>query len=256
MKRNICIIAILLLFGSSFTACKKDLDTYDGLTGIYFAPAIDGRNYVGVDSTIVSFAYAKSTTKDSVMKLVVRVSGEPTNVARTFKLSVMPTSTAISGQHYDIQNTPFTIPANSVADTIKIKLKRTTEMLTTSFSLKLQLEGNENFNTPMQDRVTNTATGKKLSFITHTIWINDIVKKPKAWIDSYLGTFSRKKLFLLAEVAEIKNIGDLDDLNLSPISKIVYYGTFMQRYLNEMKASNNTILDEDKSEMIMGPLVQ
>jgi len=237
-------------------ACQKDLETYNGITGIYFTPAIDGRNSIGIDSTIISFAYAKPATKDSIMKLVVRISGEPTNVARTFKLSILPTSTAIPGQHYEMMNPEFIIPANKVADTLKIKLKRTTDMLTESLILRLKLEDNENFNTPMQDRVINTATGKKLSFTTHAIWVNDLIKKPRAWIDGYLGSFSRKKLFLLAEVAEIKNIGDLDDLTLTPLSKTVYYGTFMQRYLNEMKATGKTIYEDNGSEMIMGPAVQ
>nr|WP_121269563.1 DUF4843 domain-containing protein [Pedobacter schmidteae] len=257
MMNNNRYIAMFLLLCTALVACKKELKTYDGLTGIYFAPAVDTRNYVGVDSTAISFAFAKASLMDSVMKLVVRVSGEPVNRERGFKLSIDPTSTAIVGQHYEILNSGFVIPANKVADTLKIKMKRTTDMLSQTFTIRLKLEANENFDTPMQDRVINTVTGKKLSFITHTIWVNDIVKKPKAWLDDYLGPFSRKKLFLLAEVAEIKNIGDLDDYVITSISKLNYYGAFMQRYLNEMKANNKTIYEADeKTEMIMGPRVQ
>lgn len=257
MNNNKYIIAIVLLFCSLWMACKKELKTYDGLTGIYFAPAVDTRNYAGIDSTSISFAFAKASLMDSVMKLVVRVSGEPVNRERGFKLTIDPASTAIAGQHYEILNPGFVIPANTVADTLKIKMKRTADMLSQTFTIRLKLEANENFETPMQDRVINTATGKKLSFTTHTIWVNDIVKKPQAWLDAYLGTFSRKKLFLLAEIAEIKNIGDLDNYTLTPISKLVYYGTFMQRYLNEMKANGKTIYEENgTTEMIMGTLVQ
>lgn len=257
MNNNRYILAIILLFCIAGMACKKELKTYDGLTGIYFAPAIDTRNAVGVDSTAMSFTFAKAGLKDSVMRLVVRISGNPTERDRVFKLNIHPTSTAVAGQHYEILNPDFMIRAGTVADTLKIKMKRTPDMLTQTFILRLKLEANENFDTPMQDRVVNLVTGKKLSFTTYTFSINDIVKKPQAWIDGYLGTFSRKKLFLLAEVAEIKNIGDLDNFSLTPISKLIYYGTFMQRYLNEMKANGKTIYEEDNTtEMIMGTSVQ
>ncbi|MNL27129.1 hypothetical protein D3C87_1486980 [compost metagenome] len=71
-----------------------------------------------------------------------------------------------------------------------------------------------------------------------------------------MGAFSRKKLFLMAEVAEIKNLGDLDNTTITTIPKTIYYGTFMQRYLNEMKAAGKTIYEDNGSEMIMGPSVQ
>jgi hypothetical protein len=256
MNKNVYIMALLLLCSSSFMACKKDLKTYDGLSGIYFVKAVDRVSYVGVDSTVVSFAYAKSTVKDSIMKLVVGVSGRPENKDRSFKLTINPASTAIASQHYEIMNPDFIIPANKLQDTLKIKLKRTISMLTQTYLLKLRLENNENFDTPMQDRIINSVTGKKLSFVNHTIWINDIIVKPKTWMEAYLGDFSRKKLFLLAEVAEIKDLGVLDDLSATPFTKILYYGSFMQRYLNEMKAAGKTIYEDNGSEMIMGPSVQ
>lgn len=256
MNRNIYIMAMLLLCSSSFMACKKDLKTYDGLSGIYFVKAVDRGSYIGVDTTLISFAYAKSTVKDSIMKLVVGVSGRPADKDRSFKLSINPASTAIAGQHYEILNPDFIIPANKLQDTLRIKLKRTTSMLTQTYLLKIKLENNENFDTPMQDRIINTATGKKLSFVNHTIWINDIIVKPKMWMEAYLGDFSRKKLFLLAEVAEIKDIGVLDDSALTPFTKVLYYGSFMQRYLNEMKAAGKTVYEDNGSEMIMGPSVQ
>lgn len=258
MKRNIYVIAVFLFFCSGIIACKKDLKTYDGEEGIYFLSSFrfSSGTEIGVDSTAISFAYAKTIAKDSTIFLPVKIAGKSTGTDREFKLSIDPSSTAVPGTHYEMLSTNFFIPANQVIGLIGVKLKRTPDMLTKNFLLIFKLEENNNFKTLMQDVVINTTTGKKKSYIQHTVWINDILKKPKSWFDTYLGVFSKKKLFLLADVAEIKDLSDLDNTSITTIPKVIYYGTFMQRYLNEMKASGKTIYEDDGTEMIMGPSVQ
>lgn len=257
MKKYIYIIIALVTIGSLFSACKKDLKTFEGETGIYFLPSVFTweKKPIG-DSTVISFSYAKSTLKDSVILIPVMISGPTSTTDKDFKLTIDPASTAVPGTHYEILNKNFVIPANGQAAIVGIKLHRTTDMLTKDYLMILNLESNENFKLTMRDRILDAATGKKVSYIRYKIHLNDILKKPAAWLDAYLGPFSRKKLFLMAEVAEIKDIGDLDNINLTSISKLVFYGTFMQRYLNEMKASGKTIYEEDGKEMRMGDSVQ
>ncbi|WP_315815442.1 hypothetical protein [Paraflavitalea speifideaquila] len=49
----------------------------------------------------------------------------------------------------------------------------------------------------------------------------------------------------------------VDRLNTTiTIAELIYFGRFMQRYLNEQKAAGNIIKEEDGSDMIMGPSVQ
>ncbi|NQX42041.1 protein of unknown function [Pedobacter steynii] len=257
MKKYIYIVIALVAIGSLFSACKKDLKTFEGETGIYFLPSVFiWEKKAAGDSTVISFSYAKSTLKDSVIQIPVMISGPTSTKDRDFKLTIDPLSTAIPDTHYKILNEKFTIPANGQAAIVSIMLHRTADMLTRDYVMILNLESNENFKTTMRDRVLDAATGKKISYIRYKIRLNDILKKPAAWLDSYLGPFSRKKLFLMAETAEIKNIGDLDNTMLTSISKVVFYGTFMQRYLNEMKASGKTIYEEDGKEMRMGDAVQ
>jgi hypothetical protein len=257
MKKYIYVVIALVAIGSLFSACKKDLKTFEGETGIYFSPSVFAweKRPVG-DSTVISFSFAKSTLKDSVILLPVMIAGPTSTTDKDFKLTIDPASTAVPGTHYEILNKNFMIPENGQAAVVGIKLHRTTDMLTKDYALILNLESNENFKTTMRDRVLDAATGRKISYISYKIHLNDILKKPAAWLDYYLGPFSRKKLFLLAETAEIKDIGDLDNTNLTSISKVVFYGTFMQRYLNEMKASGKTIYEEDGKEMRMGDGVQ
>lgn len=256
MKKNHIIIAVLLL-AAVFTACKKGLNSYEGTAGIYFRLAVlQFSNNPGRDSTAISYSYAKASVKDSLIAIPVQISGAPSPADREYKLTIDPKTTAIAGTHYEILNQRFVIPANAVEQYIFINLHRTPDMLSNNFRLVLNLEENEHFGIPMKDRLVNATTGKRLSFIKHTIWVNDILKKPAAWLDGYLGPFSRKKLFLLAEVAEIPNIGDLDNTALTSIGKVQFYGTFLLRYLNDMKASGKTVYEDDGKEMVMGPSVQ
>ena len=258
MKRYIYVIATVLFCCGAMISCKKDLKTYDGASGIYFLHSMVSLNNIASnDSLVVSFAYAKTTTKDSLVLVPVRITGAPANKDREFKMTIAPSSTAIAGTHYEILTKTLLIPANQTTAIIVVNLKRTLDMLENTFMVRFNLEENDNFKMPMKDVVVNTATGKKKSYITYSIWVSDILKKPKAWFDHYMGTFSRKKLFLLAEVAGIENIGDLDNTSITTIPKTIYYGTFLQRYLNEMKAGGKTIYEEDGvTEMIMGPGVQ
>lgn len=258
MKRYIYVIAASLFFCAGIMGCKKDLKTFEDEGSIYFSNAYRFFNgsQVGVDSTLVSFAYAKSTKKDSIVLLAVKLVGNMASVDREFKVSIDKSSTAVMGTHYEFLTSKFVIPANQTIGLIGIDLKRTPDMRDKNLLLKLKLEENENFKTTMLDVVTNSTTGKTKSYIMHTVWINDILKRPSAWFDSYLGTFTQKKLFLLAELAEITNIADLDNSSITTIPKVIYYGTFMQRYLNEMKMAGKTIYEDDGTEMIMGPSVQ
>lgn len=256
MKNYKNIITVLLLASCVLLACKKDLKTYDGEESIYFLSSVAPLNKGAVnDSMLITFAYAKPNLQDSTVKLSVRIAGSPVGTDREFKLVVDPASTAQAGIHYSIGQ-KFVIPANEVTAHLDVKLKRTAEMRENNYTIIFKLEDNQFFKTPMKDRVLNATTGKVLKFTTYSIWINDILRKPKAWQEIYLGTFSRKKMFLLSELLEIPDLSVLDDTQLTPIPKRVYYATFMQRYLNEMKAAGKTIYDENGSEMIMGAGVQ
>lgn len=258
MKKYIYPIFTLLLLGSVFSSCKKGLNDFDGQTGIYFLRAVEPLrvNDALLDSTQVTFSYTKASTIDSVLLIPVRISGAPLNTDRDYQLSVDPVTDAILNQHYQILNSRIFIPANKVTDTLKVKLLRTTDMQTKSYTLVLNLESNEHFKTTMKDRLIDQATGKRLSLISHRIYFTDVLVKPKAWLDAYLGTFSRKKLYFMGEVLSLNDLSVLDDRKLTNPGKLAYYGSFMQRYLNEMKAAGNTVLDEDNTEMKMGPAAQ
>ncbi|TKC60218.1 DUF4843 domain-containing protein [Pedobacter hiemivivus] len=253
MKNIVYSLSILILLVVG--ACKKSsLITYQGQPDIYFDDATRLPTLPGdiiLDSTIVSFAY--STVTDSISKIIIGVTGAKADHDRTYKLEIDPKSTAISGKHYDALPTSFTIRKNKLKDTVLLKMHRTVDLQTTESTLILNLQANENFVTSMADKVINKTTGKKYSYITYKVYINDIVKRPSGWFDTYLGVFSRKKLFLMVDVLNVQPSFFVGQPSLGILGA---YGKYMQRYLNDQKAAGKTVFEDDGTEMIMGPGVQ
>ncbi|SFG92062.1 DUF4843 domain-containing protein [Pedobacter insulae] len=246
---TLCAIMTVML-GLS---CEKPLETYSGKSSIYFNEAGRLPVYSGEpikDSTNLSFSLAKS--KDSIINMVIAATGATSDVDRTYKLVINPSSTAIEGKHYEFLTRDFSIKKSKTLDTVKIKFFRTMDMQATNFLLSFDLEENESFATLMSYKTINSA-GKIHSFVNYRWFVNDIIKRPGRWLDVYLGTFSRKKLFLMVEVLGVDPI-KLD--SSVSIAETLAYGKFMQRYLNDQRAAGNTILEEDGSAMIMGSAAQ
>jgi hypothetical protein len=255
MKNIIYNLALLLLLSVAGLSCKKsELFTYQGKADIYFDAATKLPGFNGeviTDSTIVSFAY--STVQDSISKIIIGVTGAMKDYDRSYKLQVSPVSTAVAGKHYDFISTDFVIKKNTLKDTLFLNLHRTKDMQSTEPLLILHLEENDSFVTSMRDKLLSTTTGKKMSYVTYKVYVNDIIKKPSGWFDFYLGTFSRKKLFLMVDVLSVEPSFFIGTPSLGIL---LAYGKFMQRYLNEMKAAGKTIYEEDGTEMIMGTEAQ
>jgi hypothetical protein len=253
MKKNKFYAAALLILILA-SACEKKLESYQGKNDIYFndagrLPAFSGDAIK--DSTIMSFSLAKNT--DSIVNMIIKTAGTLSDTDRPYKLTIDPSSTALAGKHYDLISQVFSIKKNKLQDTVKIRFHRSADMQTQNFTLLFNLEGNENFSIEMKDKVINTTTGQKLSFIKYKWFINDIIKKPGRWLDGYFGTFTRKKLSLIVQVLGVEP--SYIDTSIS-IAEMTAYAKFMQRYLNEQKAFGNTIYEDDGSEMIMGVSVQ
>ncbi|MCZ4243182.1 DUF4843 domain-containing protein [Pedobacter punctiformis] len=253
MKKNLYRISALLIL-VSILSCEKSLEPYHGLPDIYFnetARLQKSQGEILTDSVAISFSLSKA--QDSIQPIIIAATGAPVNEDREYKMVIDPASTAIAGKHYVALPQSFTIKKNKVRDTIPLKLIRTADIQTTGVTLFFNLEPNQNFVTEMKDKIIDKLSGKKMSFIKYRLYINDILKKPGRWLDTYLGTFSKKKLMLMAQVI------NLDPIYLDKsvaVGEVAAYGKYMQRYLNEQKNAGNTIYEEDGTEMAMGPSSQ
>ena len=249
MKLFKLFISIVFLVG--LFSCKKDsIMTYNSENNIYFEPSVRS---TPLDTTAISFAFAGGAAKDSTIKIIVLVSGVPTNADRPYSIFVdKDSSTAKAGIHFEEPNAMQRIKAGNVRDTINLKLLRTEDMLDSNFKIILKLKANENFNTAMSfKKISDTRT---LSYIKYTVNVNDILVKPKRWLDTYLGTFTRKKLFMICDLLDTTP-AYMDAQ--AGVGDIVFYGQYMQRYLNQMEKEGNTIYEDDGvTKMKMGLSVQ
>lgn len=249
MKLNKIIIAFVLVVG--LFSCKKDvLMTYNSENSVYFEPSVRS---TPLDTTAVSFAFAGGTAKDSTINIIVLVSGAPATVDRTYGLYIdKDSSTAKAGVHFEAPNATQSIKAGYVRDTIRLKLLRTQDMLDSNFTIVFKLKANENFNTAMSSKIISPT--RTLNYIKYTVNVNDILVKPKRWLDTYLGTFTRKKLFMICDMLDTTPA--YMDTSVG-VGDIVFYGQFMQRYLNQMEKDGNTVYEDDGvTKMKMGPSVQ
>lgn len=249
MKKLIYSIA-LFFFTVSFISCEKGLMNFDAETAdVYFSEA--GRNIpaLAYDSLYVSLAYSKAP--DSIRNVVVAVTGPPVDHDRAYGIQINDTSTAIAGVHYELLTKEFVIQKNRLSDTIQVKLLRTADMQTESFELMFDLLPNENFGTDWKTRIIG---GKPIKTIKTKIRYNDIVRKPGRWLDSYWGTFTRKKLFYVCEFLEITPQYMDTDMTVAEntvLPKIV------QRHLNKENLAGRTVYEDDNiTPMRMGNSAQ
>lgn len=255
--KKILIISLLFLSLFGFTSCEQEeIKTYSGTNSIYFSPAVvpyftANVTRVLTDSTGFSFSFDSPETEGRVFKIPIAVQGKASNTDRKVKVSIDPLSTAVNGTHFSIPDN-IIIPAGKEVDTIAITVYRTPDMKDKSFLLILNLEENEFFNTNMKTKVTNVLTQKTMSFITFKLTFDDKLSQPKGWIVLNFGVFTAKKFYLMCELMHLDPMIFTQvpgSAGLSP-GEMQYYRNFMKRYLEDQKASGNTIYEDDGTEMI------
>lgn len=224
--------------------------TYQGQASIYFQD-VARPTWPLPDSSVVAFSFIDAT--DSIQPLVIAASGIPADQDRPYKISISDKSTAVEGVHYKILNQPLRIKAQKTNDTVWIHWQRTADLLVHPVELELSLQPNDHFAVNMMDQLLNPTTGATKSYTRHRIITHDIIARPTNWMDGFTGPFSRKKFLLMVEVLGISN---QYLMNLAPIAEWTAFAKLMQRYLNEQKSLGNIILDEDNTEMTMGPVGQ
>lgn len=234
------LLFIFIAFTALMTGCKKaSIKTYEGKDAIYFLLPFASVN--PADSMNISFALGGPNLTDSILKIPVRISGSPVSIERLFQIKYEDSSTAIKGVHY-VEPSRTAVAGNAVTDTIMLKVRRTEEMKTQSFVLYLTLVDNNNFVTPIKSKVLNSLTGQVLHYTQMKIIINDILAKPQYWLDAYLGTFSRKKVYLMSQVLGIS----VESIALNKdIGTEQFWGKYMKLYLEDQKANGTPVYEED-----------
>ena len=251
--KKILILSILLFSLFGLTSCdKEEIETYKATNNIYFPLAVFPayNNAPLIDSTGFSFSFDKANVTGRIYSIPVQVQGTVSDVDRQIKVSVDPSSTAILGTH-------FSLPENIVLhggreiDSIPVIVHRTLDLKDKAVTLVLNLEENEFFTVNMKDRITNVLTQKKIHYTRFKLTFTDKLTQPISWQPGTFGVFTAKKLFLMCDLMNLEP--EMFNLPTSApglsIPEVLYYGSFMKRYLADQKANGNTIYEEDGKEM-------
>lgn len=252
MKR---LLYISILFMA--VACKREpLTTYHVKDNIYFVNEVGTGNFV--DTLDYTFAYSDASIKEAIVNLPLGIAGIPAVSSRQYKIVVDPASTALAGTHFELSEQVF--HSGRARDTLSIKLRRTSELISGTKKLILQLQPNDDFNTELLYRTVPGSIIDTVSMVRFTITISDILNSGPAWDATYarfFGTFSLKKVRLIHELLGMP----LDFWSPATIagartSQAIYYAATMGRYLNDQAAKGNVILDENGSPMRMAAAYQ
>ncbi len=245
------LIAIMVL---GFVSCSnEDIPAYSGKDIVYFEWAksgTGGRSLILIDSMSYSFAYQLPSVTDTTIKVPIKVQGPTKNTDRKVNLEVSQTSTAQAGVHYTIPET-IVVPADSVRAIVPITLNRVADLKDAILSLKIELLANENFETSIYNTKEANNIDRVLSYTQFEITFSDILTQPAKWsvLSNWLGPWSTKKLYLLAEVNNmpVPDYNDFPDL-----VEFFAHVAVLKAYLKKQKEAGTPVLEDDKSEMVLG----
>jgi hypothetical protein len=104
----------------------------------------------------------------------------------------------------------------------------------------------------MKDRITHVLTQKKINYTRFKLTFTDKLIQPISWQPGIFGVFTAKKLFLMCDLMNLEP--EMFNLPTTApglsIPEVLYYGSFMKRYLADQKVNGNTIYEEDGKEML------
>lgn len=251
MKRSIIIQLFIAVSALLLFACEKGIPTYSGINAIYFNNTLD--------TSKVTFAYDFSDKKDTTISIRVFSMGPVSNVDRIFELTIIDTlTTAKKDIDYKLLNDPVVIKAGQMYTDLKFKLYRMPDMTTKTYVINMVLRPNDNFTTDYAWEWINLSKKTTRQLLFYTITFDDIFARPKVWLDSYHGTFSRTKMYAITNFFNLQLIQWTITSGTGAIGATTWitFTRVFQRYLNEERARGNEIMDEDGKPMSMGPLSQ
>lgn len=249
MKRIIYLILTIVLPLFIFS-CKKDgLENFGDRNALYF----DGISETStLDSTDINFSAGADDKKDSIVKVPILLMGRQLTSAAPYEIYIDPSSTATAGVDYEWKGNQFSFPAGVSSDTLLLKVLRSSRMLSSKLSMKLEIRPSAKFDIQLLTRED------KRKGLTINLYLSDIPMPPDGWVttpqlrgyDYYFGTYSKKKL---STTVLASGYAEDDILYFLPLGYSGFFADRLVAYLNRMKAAGTPVLETDGSEMKVGP---
>lgn len=192
-------ILLPFLAAVCLASCAEDkIDVYSGDQYIYFTDLQGNPEENAVRVSFNNYPLDDELT----IKLGLALVGDPMDMDRPYKLSVVEDKSTALAENYELPQTPK-FKANAVKDELALKLIKT-DRLTEDVSVLLKIESNDYFSGSIQH------------FDTIRVVFNNIEDKPLWWDDDvknvYLGAYSRAKYRALVQYGgeEAAKFGELD----------------------------------------------
>lgn len=262
------IVYTLLFQLLVFMGCKKEMMSYEGREGVYFAV----RHGQGTLTNL--FPYQPFSSVDFVtidkdfvdFPLKVTITGPVKDYDRTFGLMVNPDSTtAVEGKHYEKVQSEWKVPAGAVSVDIFVRVKRTPDIAVTPVNLGLTLVATKDFELsfPEFDAIPSYNAGivvPKFNAGLHTLKVNDIMVQPAVWPGSIqagnresgvFGQFTRRKMQFLIDNLGLKYT-DFASPATMPQARYLLVGSDATIILKKRFDEKKPVLEEDGRLMFIG----
>ena len=247
-------ISFILLFVSAFLlACEKELDTYEGDSGIFF----DTQNRQN-DTVKIAWGMKPGGVKTQNYRLRVLLIGNVVDYDRKFTIDVIAddadTLKAEVGVDYEELETEYVIPANKAYADINIVLKRRENLKERNrrFTIKLNETPELRFIYGRQVKL-DSVTVLDIDY-QRVIYMNENFPRPTWWSSigqSRFGDWSQTKAALICDVMNIdREVWLYSVVGTGTFTQgyLSYVGKYMHQYLQKFPTK-----DEDDEWMVMGP---
>lgn len=252
MKRIYYIIAGILLCGG----CEKDIDIFQWPDGVHFEVKQQG---VLCDTSEYTFAFEEAEVTEMIAPVRIQLTGQIAGYDRKINVQVMAEDKNPAGDSPYLFHTDtcYIRKGRNFLDLL-ITLKRDSDVQKKKYALRLKLVENEWFKTTNREWITDEVNGKSVDLIHHTILVSDILTRPLAWYDDYLGKWSVRKFLLICEQTGFKR-KDFQDQSYMGSGRLNYIREFMNRYFSAYKEAHKNdpealkkIQEDDGTFMQMG----
>ncbi|MCS4224655.1 DUF4843 domain-containing protein [Sphingobacterium sp. BIGb0165] len=248
---NIIYLAtcIILFLG----ACKKSEPTsFSAAPQIYFYDAETNTGKVR-DSVMISFARLGNDIKETTVSVPLEFIGTVSTSDRPFRVVVnKEKTTAVEGKHFALLPEKYKVMKGANKAVLPIKIISTSDLDNKTVQVVLKLEKNESFDTNFQFINSDLHT---MDLSSYRILISNMLLKPSwwdGWIETYLGTFSRKKVELIFDVTKM-NLDAIEKAATTydwDLLKAISRETQIQ--INYMRSIGQELKDENNRPINMG----
>lgn len=166
MRKHISYLFAVLISAFSLFSCSEDnLEVYNGNDYIHFTPLSNGNAL----ETTYNFAESGTTRETSArVPLEITLWGYLPETDFTYTVSVIPDGTTAGADDFENPSSG-TYRAGFPVDTLWVNVKRKEELLATSFTIKLHLDG------------AGTRSIGPEKYAVATVHVEDKLTKPSWW---------------------------------------------------------------------------